>query len=85
MLKPGRVSVFDVSIANDFVKNLVTADLLRKTFAYKIVKAEAPPPEPLSVNVKSASAATRTVCATPRGKARALARRSRPLQAAAFS
>jgi DNA helicase HerA-like ATPase len=43
MLVPGRVSVFDVSIANDFVKNLVTADLLRKTFAYKILKAEAAP------------------------------------------
>jgi uncharacterized protein len=43
MLVPGRVSVFDVSIANDFVKNLVTADLLRKAFAYKILKAEAPP------------------------------------------
>src|SRR5437868_3766756 len=34
MLVPGRVSVFDVSVANDFVKNLVTADLLRKTFAF---------------------------------------------------
>jgi DNA helicase HerA-like ATPase len=43
MLVPGRVSVLDVSVANDFVKNLVTADLLRKTFAYKIVKADAPP------------------------------------------
>jgi DNA helicase HerA-like ATPase len=43
MLVPGRVSVFDVSVANDFVKNLVTADLLRKTFAYKILKAEAAP------------------------------------------
>lgn len=43
MLVPGRVSIFDVSIANDFVKNLVTADLLRKAFAYKILKAEAAP------------------------------------------
>ena len=43
MLVPGRVSVFDVSIANDFVKNLVTADLLRKAFAYKILKADAAP------------------------------------------
>ena len=41
MLKPGRVSVIDVSVANDIVKNLVTADLLRKTFAYKIAHAEA--------------------------------------------
>ncbi len=43
MLKPGRVNVLDVSIANDTVKNLVTADLLRKTFAYKIAKTDAPP------------------------------------------
>jgi uncharacterized protein len=43
MLVPGRVSIFDVSIANDFVKNLVTADLLRKAFAYKILKADAAP------------------------------------------
>jgi DNA helicase HerA-like ATPase len=32
-----------VSVANDTVKNLVTADLLRKAFAYKIVHPEAPP------------------------------------------
>jgi DNA helicase HerA-like ATPase len=43
MLRPGRVNVIDVSVANDTVKNLVTADLLRKAFAYKIVHAEAPP------------------------------------------
>jgi DNA helicase HerA-like ATPase len=43
MLVPGRVSIFDVSVANDFVKNLVTADLLRKTFAYKILKSEVAP------------------------------------------
>ncbi|HZZ81412.1 MAG TPA: ATP-binding protein [Gemmataceae bacterium] len=43
MLKPGRVSVLDVSIANDVVKNLVTADLLRKVFAWKLGKADAPP------------------------------------------
>src|ERR1700737_2377158 len=43
MLKPGRVNVLDVSVANDTVKNLVTADLLRKAFAYKIVHSEAPP------------------------------------------
>ncbi len=43
MLVSGRVSVFDVSIANDFVKNLVTADLLRKTFAHKILTPDAPP------------------------------------------
>jgi DNA helicase HerA-like ATPase len=43
MLAPGRVSVIDVSVANDVVKNLVTADLLRKAFAHKIVRADAPP------------------------------------------
>ena len=43
MLTPGRVSVLDVSVANDIVKNLVTADLLRKVFAYKISRADAPP------------------------------------------
>jgi hypothetical protein len=43
MLQPGRVTVLDVSVANDTVKNLVTADLLRKTFAYKIAHEEAPP------------------------------------------
>jgi DNA helicase HerA-like ATPase len=43
MLQPGRVNVIDVSIANDTIKNLVTADLLRKAFAYKIARPEAPP------------------------------------------
>jgi DNA helicase HerA-like ATPase len=43
MLTPGRVTVLDVSMANDTVKNLATADLLRKTFALKIAKAETPP------------------------------------------
>src|SRR5207302_3655879 len=43
MLTPGRVSIIDVSIANDCVKNMVTADLLRKTFALKLVKPETPP------------------------------------------
>jgi DNA helicase HerA-like ATPase len=43
MLKPGRVSVLDVSVANDIVKNLVTADLLRKVFAYKVGRADASP------------------------------------------
>lgn len=43
MLKPGRVTVLDVSVANDTVKNLVTADLLRKTFAYKLAKEDTPP------------------------------------------
>jgi DNA helicase HerA-like ATPase len=43
MLMPGRVSIFDVSVANDVIKNLVTADLLRKVFAYKIAREDAPP------------------------------------------
>src|SRR5262249_39739293 len=43
MLQPGRVTVLDVSVANDTVKNLGTADLLRKTFAYKVAHAETPP------------------------------------------
>jgi DNA helicase HerA-like ATPase len=43
MLRPGRVNVIDVSVANDTVKNLVTADLLRKAFAYKIANPAAPP------------------------------------------
>jgi DNA helicase HerA-like ATPase len=43
MMVPGRVTVLDVSVANDTVKNLATADLLRKTFARKVLKADAPP------------------------------------------
>ncbi len=43
MLEPGRVSIIDVSVANDVVKNMVTADLLRKTFALKMLKPETPP------------------------------------------
>jgi DNA helicase HerA-like ATPase len=43
MLQPGRVNVIDVSAANDTVKNLVTADLLRKAFAYKVARDDAPP------------------------------------------
>jgi hypothetical protein len=43
MLVPGRVSVLDVSVANDIVKNLATADLLRKVFAYKVARQDAPP------------------------------------------
>jgi hypothetical protein len=43
MLTAGRVSVIDVSVANDIVKNLVTADLLRKVFAYKVSRSDAPP------------------------------------------
>jgi DNA helicase HerA-like ATPase len=43
MLQAGRVTVLDVSISNDIVKNLVTADLLRKTFAYKMAHENAPP------------------------------------------
>jgi DNA helicase HerA-like ATPase len=43
MLQPGRVTVLDVSVANDTVKNLVTADLLRKIFALKIARSDTPP------------------------------------------
>jgi hypothetical protein len=43
MLTPGRVSVIDVSVANDAVKNLVTADLLRKAFALKMTRPDTPP------------------------------------------
>ncbi len=43
MVQAGRVSIIDVSVANDVVKNLVTADLLRKLFAYKMLNTDAPP------------------------------------------
>jgi DNA helicase HerA-like ATPase len=43
MLWPGRVTVVDVSVANDTVKNLATADLLRKIFAYKVLHPDAAP------------------------------------------
>ena len=33
LTRSGRVSVIDVSVANDTVGNFVTADLLRKLFA----------------------------------------------------
>jgi uncharacterized protein len=43
MLTPGRVTVVDVSVANETVKNLATADLLRKVFADKVLRHDAPP------------------------------------------
>src|SRR5262249_39221398 len=43
MLVPGRVTILDVSVANDVVKNMVTADLLQKTFAVKLNQPQAPP------------------------------------------
>ncbi len=43
MMAPGRVSIIDVSIANDVVKNMVTADLLRKAFALKMTQPDTPP------------------------------------------
>jgi DNA helicase HerA-like ATPase len=43
MLVPGRVSVIDVCLATEEVKNMVTADLLRKTFALKMTQANMPP------------------------------------------
>jgi uncharacterized protein len=43
MLTPGRVTIVDVSVANDTVKNLAMADLLRKVFADKVLRSDAPP------------------------------------------
>ncbi len=43
IISPGRVTVIDVSVTNDTVKNLATADLLRKAFAWKILKEDTPP------------------------------------------
>ena len=43
LMVPGRVSVLDVSVANDVVKNMVTADLLRKAFALKMMQPNTPP------------------------------------------
>jgi DNA helicase HerA-like ATPase len=43
LMVPGRVSVIDVSIANDVVKNMVTADLLRKAFALKMTRPDTAP------------------------------------------
>ena len=43
MMVPGRVTIIDVSIANDVVKNMVTADMLRKAFAVKVTRPDAPP------------------------------------------
>ncbi|MFO0878420.1 MAG: ATP-binding protein [Gemmataceae bacterium] len=43
LLAPGRVSVLDVSAANQVLQNLVTADILRKSFACKMLRPEAPP------------------------------------------
>jgi hypothetical protein len=43
MLTAGRVSIIDVSTANDIVKNLVIADVLRKAFAMKMSRKDTPP------------------------------------------
>jgi hypothetical protein len=43
LMVPGRVSVLDLSVANDIVKNLVTANLLQKVFALKMTSPDAPP------------------------------------------
>jgi hypothetical protein len=43
MVEAGKVTVVDVSLANDLVRNLVTVDLLRKLFMYKVVHEDAPP------------------------------------------
>ena len=43
MMVAGRVSIIDVSVANDIVKNMVTADLMRKAFALKMTQTDTPP------------------------------------------
>jgi DNA helicase HerA-like ATPase len=43
IVKPGRVSIIDVSAAEDAVQALVTAAVLRKTFAYKLIRQDTPP------------------------------------------
>jgi DNA helicase HerA-like ATPase len=43
LIQPGRVNIIDVSAASEVIQNLVTADLLRKSFAYKIVHPEVAP------------------------------------------
>jgi DNA helicase HerA-like ATPase len=43
MMSAGRVTIIDISVANDVVKNMVTADLLRKAFALKMTHPETPP------------------------------------------
>jgi hypothetical protein len=43
LVSPGRVSILDVSVANDVVKSMVTADLLRKVFALKVTRPDCPP------------------------------------------
>ncbi|MGA2286764.1 MAG: helicase HerA-like domain-containing protein [Dehalococcoidia bacterium] len=42
LIQTGRVSVFDVSYANDRLKNLVIAQLLRSVFDYKRTNEKAP-------------------------------------------
>jgi DNA helicase HerA-like ATPase len=43
MMVPGRVSVIDVSVANNVIRNLIIADLLRKSFAHKMTTEDTPP------------------------------------------
>lgn len=43
LVQSGKVSVFDVSVADEFMKSLVIADLLRKVFAYKIINDDTVP------------------------------------------
>ncbi len=43
LMSAGRVSILDVSAASEVVQNLITADVLRKSFAYKMLHDEAPP------------------------------------------
>jgi DNA helicase HerA-like ATPase len=43
MVQPGRVSIIDVSAADDAIQGLVTAAVLRKTFAHKLIRQGTPP------------------------------------------
>lgn len=43
MMTPGRVTVVDVSVASDIIRNLTTADLLAKSFALKMLREDTPP------------------------------------------
>jgi DNA helicase HerA-like ATPase len=43
VIKPGRVSVIDVSDASDYIRNVVMAELLHNAFKFKINHPESPP------------------------------------------
>lgn len=43
VIRPGRVSVIDVSDSSDYIRNVVMAELLHNAFKYKITHPESPP------------------------------------------